>query len=168
MLRVVKTLYLCRHAKSSWKNPDLADFDRPLNNRGKRDAPEAGKRLQATGAKPQLLISSPAKRAIKTAQEVAAQLGYPKRKISTDERVYGGDLLSVIHKIDDSHGCVALFGHNPGLTGLAEWLTGERIGNIPTSGICGIKFDLPSWSQVDNHTGKLVFFDYPKKHPQEG
>lgn len=163
----MKTLYLIRHAKSSWKDPDLRDFERPLNKRGKRDAPEMGQRLKKYKAVADVIISSPAKRAIKTAKIIAREVGFPVRKIVTKETVYLADvptLVEVIRKISDKHHQVMLFGHNPGLTMLANFLVnGEPVENIPTCGIFCIEFEIDSWEKVEEGVGKTLFFDYPKK-----
>jgi len=163
----MKTLYLIRHAKSSWKDPDLRDFERPLNKRGKSDAPEMGQRLRAYKAGADIIISSPAKRAIKTAKIIAREVGFPVKEIVTTETVYLADvptLVEVIRKISDKHQQVMLFGHNPGLTMLANFLVnGEQVENIPTCGIFCIEFEIDSWKKVGQGLGKLLFFDYPKK-----
>ena len=164
----MRTLYLIRHAKSSWEDPEMDDFDRPLNKRGKRDAPLMGRRLSGRGICPGLMITSPAKRAIVTARTVAKEVGYAEKEIETHEAIYGGGvphLLEVIQEIDDSNDQAMLFGHNPGLTALALDLTDARIDNIPTCGVFCIRFDVASWREVDRGTGEMVFFDYPKKKP---
>jgi len=166
----VKRLYLVRHAKSSWKNPELDDFDRPLNKRGKRDAPLMGQRLREANVRPDLIISSPAKRARKTAKIIAAQIEYPGKKIQWTESLYAAEtliLLQILHKIEDSVEQLMLVGHNPGLTQLAELLTKEQIDNIPTTGIFAVGLDIESWGQAAEGSGIPVFFDYPKKHSQE-
>ena len=163
----MKTITLIRHAKSSWKNPDLQDIDRPLNARGKRDAPLMGKRLRKMKIKPDLLISSPARRALKTARIIAKAIGYPKKRIQVLDSVYHGNadqLMKVLQDIDERVDHVCLFGHNPDMTFLANGLCNQSIENIPTCGVVGIACDIPSWKQVKMGTGSLIFFDYPKKH----
>jgi phosphohistidine phosphatase len=163
----MKRLYLVRHAKSSWGDPELADIDRPLNKRGKRDAPAAGERLKKRKVKPDLIISSPAKRARRTAREIADQIGYPPRRIVIDDAVYHGaleGLLTAIHGIDVSCGEAMLFGHNPGFTDLAGLLTGARVDSLPTCAIFCVDFDTDSWQDVGEAMGTLVFLDYPKMH----
>ena len=165
--RDMKRLYLIRHAKSSWKDPTLTDLDRPLNKRGKRDAPFMGKRLKTHNIQPDLIISSPAKRAQRTAKIIAEEIGFSKEKIIYDESVYEAGvstLLRVIRYIQDSANDVVLFGHNPGLTMLAESLTHTLIENIPTCGIFCIDFPVDSWKDIVEGSGTVVFFDYPKKH----
>ena len=163
----MKRLYLIRHAKSSWKHPELADFDRPLNKRGKRDAPRMGKRLRKHHAKPDLIISSPAKRALKTAKIIAKEIGFPVKAIATNEAIYTADtslLLNVIQRIEDSFDCVMLFGHNPALTMLANYLTSYRVENMPTCSIFCVDFEINSWKEVWQGRGRFAFMDYPKKH----
>lgn len=163
----MKKLYLIRHAKSSWRDLMQGDIDRPLNKRGKSDAPFMGKRLKKYGVQPDLLISSPAKRARKTARTVAREIGYPPKKIIFADKIYFGDLddiFGIIRNISDSDKTVILVGHNPDITMLAEALTGRQVGNIPTCGIFCIDFKIESWREAVPGNGSFVFFDYPKKH----
>jgi phosphohistidine phosphatase len=161
----MKTLYLLRHAKSSWDDPELDDFDRPLNKRGKRDAPAMGGRLRRRGVRPDLLLSSPARRALSTARTVAREIGYERSEIATDERLYlasPGLLLEIVREQRENLGSVMLFGHNPGFTRLAELLTGERIENVPTCGFVEIALVGSGWPAADPESGRLVHFDFPK------
>lgn len=163
----MKRLYLVRHAKSSWKHPDLSDFDRPLNKRGKRDAPLMGEYLKKNHVTPELIISSPAKRALKTAKIIAKKIGFSSKNIVTDQSIYLADvptLLTTIRQMEDSLKTVMLFGHNPGLTLLANYLTGQQIENIPTCGIFCVDFGVNSWREVEAGGGSVVFFHYPKKN----
>ena len=161
----MKTLYIIRHAKSSWKFPELSDAERPLNKRGKRDAPEMGKRLSEKGVFPDLMLSSPANRALTTCQVIADKLDYPKSEIETNEEIYhaGVDsLLKVVRAIDDTWNTVFLFGHNPGFTDFANELTHSDIYNIPTCGIFACTFDTGHWKEVGFGKGEKIFYDYPK------
>lgn len=162
----MKTLIIIRHAKSSWDNMALSDFDRPLNGRGKRDAPAMGDFMKKMGVIPELMISSPAKRAKTTAFEIAGKLGIKKDDIVLDENMYHAttsEILHVISGVDDSIGVLVIVGHNPGLTYLANTKTGAYIDNIPTTGIVGINFDVDSWQDVEDVQGIMAFFEYPKK-----
>ena len=162
----MKNLYLVRHAKSSWKFPHLADFDRPLNGRGKRDAPEMGRRLKAREIEADLMVSSPAKRAFTTAMEIAKALGYPEENILTDHNIYHAgtpDLMGVIRTFPDQKSHALIFGHNPGFTDLANQLLDEYFDNIPTCGIVGINFNTPYWVSIDHSNSRMLFYDYPKK-----
>lgn len=163
----VRRLYLIRHAKSSWAAPGLRDFDRPLNSRGKLDAPFMGKRLAGYGICPQLILASPAKRTRKTAQYIAEAVHYPTAEIVFSEAIYEAgvaDLLQVIAQSPVDAGVLFLVGHNYAITDLAENLTGQNLGNIPTCGVVGIEFSAQSWADIIPGLGRLLFFDYPKKH----
>ncbi|TNE79330.1 MAG: histidine phosphatase family protein [Bacteroidetes bacterium] len=162
----MKTLYLLRHAKSSWKDAKLSDIDRPLNKRGKDDAPVMGKRFQKLEVLPDFIISSPAKRAFKTIQTIAPLLGYSEKSIKIDMRLYGANVLELIRVIQeelDQHNSIMLVGHNPGFTHLIDTLTGTPIDNLPTCGLVRIDFNVKSWKQVEADKGKLILFEYPKK-----
>ncbi len=164
----MKTIYLVRHAKSSWNFPDLSDFDRPLNKRGKKNAPEMGKRLESRDIKPDLLVASPANRAYNTALAIAHEIGYPSDKIEQNRDIYHASeaaLLSVIQQINDESNSLMLFGHNPGFTDLANILGNDWIDNIPTAGIVCIEFNTNQWSEISPKTGVTKWFDYPKKQP---
>lgn len=164
----MKILYLLRHAKSSWSNVELPDFQRPLNRRGKKDAPLIGKVLVSKGVKIDLIISSPAKRAKKTAKKVAKQIVYPKEKIVFNEEIYEAriaDLLNIIHQIPQEINSLMLVGHNPTFTDLANLLCSDfHTENIPTAGVIAISFPYESWSEIEENTGNFLFFEYPKKH----
>jgi phosphohistidine phosphatase len=163
---MVKTLVLVRHAKSNWDNPGLSDFDRPLNQRGVADAPVMASAVSKLIATPDLIISSPARRAIDTAEYFAEAMAYPEDKIVKNMDIYehGFDiLLDIIKELPPSKDLVVLFGHNPVLTHLATFLCGEVIGNMPTCSAVGIRFD-SSWSEAGTSRGKLIFFEYPKKY----
>jgi phosphohistidine phosphatase len=161
----MKTLFLIRHAKSSWDNTALPDKDRPLGDRGKRDAPKMGKRLQERDVKPDLILSSPAIRALTTAEIIAKKLDYKLKDIVVDDRLYGGeadDLLNVIHKLGDNLERVMLFGHNPELTELAHHLSSE-IARMPTCAVAEFTFGTKSWSKIGKTKPARVALDYPKK-----
>lgn len=162
----IKTLYLVRHAKSSWKDSSLDDIDRPLNKRGKRDAPRMASRMNKRGVFPDLMISSPALRARITCDVMAGTLEYPKGEIEENDRVYHASestLLSVVQDVEDTWKTVMVFGHNPGFTDFANSLCDEAIDNIPTCGIVGCKFEVNSWDEIDFGKGRMILFDYPKK-----
>ena len=165
----MKYLYLIRHAKSSWSDPRLSDFDRPLNKRGKKDAPFMGKRLASASTHFDLLVSSSAKRARKTARLIAKETGYNREDIVYHNEIYSSELrklLSVIKQTEYKINSLGLVGHNHVITECAEWLTGDSIVNIPTSGIVAISFETDNWAEIDREAGQLIFFDYPKLHGQ--
>lgn len=160
----MKRLYIVRHAKSSWKT-DLNDFNRPLNKRGKKSAPDMGERLKKLKVMPDLILSSPAVRAITTAGIIAAKLGYPEERIAIDEAIYGAgieDLVEIVRRTDDSVDVLMIFGHNPGFTDLARSLTDEYIVNLPTCAVYCVDFDLDTWEQIDRGIGSCALYDFPK------
>jgi phosphohistidine phosphatase len=164
----MKQLYVIRHAKSSWDEEGLSDFERPLNERGKRDAPAMGKRLKEKDVTPDLLFSSPAKRALSTARRIGKVLGYKKEKIKTDRRLYHADsemIFSVLQEIKNKHEVVLVFGHNPGLTDFVNDLMTEHsmnIDNVPTAGVVAFELDITDWKELLPHKGRMLFFDFPK------
>ena len=161
----MKTLFLIRHAKSSWGDAALPDKDRPLNDRGRRDAPKMGERLAKRDVKPDLILSSPAVRALKTAEIIAKKLDYRRRDIVVDDRLYAvgaDDLLDVIHKLGDKLERVMLFGHNPELTELAHRLS-SKIAHMPTCAVAEFSFDAKSWSSIGKVKPAKTALDYPKK-----
>ncbi|MES2730310.1 MAG: histidine phosphatase family protein [Bacteroidota bacterium] len=162
----MKTVYLVRHAKSDWSNTRLHDFDRPLNKRGKDNAPFMGKLLQQKGVLPDLLLSSPANRAFTTAQLIATEITYPLENIRTAPAIYEASpdkLLSIIGQQDNAYQALMLVGHNPGLTDLANQLAGLRIDNMPTCSIVGLTFDTDNWKNILQKKAQLIFFHYPKE-----
>src|SRR5690606_530283 len=149
----MKNLYIVRHAKSSWADPNLDDFERGLNERGKRDAPRMGKRLKEKEIHPDFMVSSPAKRAFSTAKRIGEILDYPKEKIKTNRLLYHADeetILSVVQTLNDKYNAVFIFGHNPGLTDFVNSIaeTEVFIDNVPTSGVVGYAIPVDSWSDV--------------------
>ena len=164
-----KRITLLRHAKSSWNDASLADRDRPLNRRGNKSAPEMGKRLAKLGVRPSLLLTSPAKRARETARLIARELNYPLEFIQSESELYLATpetILQVVARQDNGFNDVMLFGHNPGITELANRLGDRNIDNVPTCGMVGIELDVKEWTGIVAADGKTVFFDYPKNRPQ--
>lgn len=163
----MKHLYLIRHAKSSWKQPDLPDFDRPLNERGQHDAPRMGQRLRKMKICPDLILTSPARRTAATAKIIADEISFPGAEIVEDIQLYLANIrefLEVVHRLKESVRSAALIGHNPGITDFANFLTGANIENIPTCGIFGIELDVHHWNSVEKGLGRQLFFDFPKNH----
>ncbi len=163
----MKTIYLLRHAKSSWDYPKLEDFERPLNNRGRRDAPLIGGVLKKLDIKPDAIISSPATRASTTARIIADYISYPLEYIYYNEIIYGAsdiELFDLMKSILDTTKSAMIVGHNPGLTDLANYLTKENIVNIPTCGVFCAKIDIDNWKKLNHYGGKQEFFEYPKKY----
>lgn len=163
----MKTLYLIRHAKSSWDDPYQKDFERPLNKRGKQDAPRMGKRLKAKNILPDLMLTSPAARALSTCKLMADILGYRQENIATDKKLYHApeeQILAIIHKMNDNHQSVMIFAHNPGITECMNNLFMDSFvaDNIPTCGVVAFKFPVEVWAEVNWKKGGLEFFDFPK------
>lgn len=161
----MKTLILIRHAKSSWDQIGIDDFDRPLNERGKKDAPEMAKRLKDKGMELDHLISSPAKRARKTARYFAEEFGFKKDEISLIDELYGAsrsEFLKVVSEIDDRKNTVALFSHNPGITEFASSLTNIRVDDMPTCAMFALQVETANWKNFSGAAKKFLFFDYPK------
>ncbi len=160
-----KQLLLVRHAKSDWDNTKLSDFDRPLNSRGEKNAPEMAKRLTKKGLIPQQIVSSPAVRAISTARYFAKELGLEKSEIVKEPEIYEAltsTLMDVINNLDNSYSFTALFGHNPGITSVVSNLCNKDLYNIPTCGMVLIQFPFDDWAMVSAGTGEMIFYDYPK------
>lgn len=161
----MKKLYIIRHAKSSWKDLMLNDFERPLNKRGKKDAPFMGKLLKKKGVFPDAILSSPAKRAKSTAKKIAKEINFTK-PIVYERNIFEASvatLKSVIRSIDDKYETVFMFGHNPGLNTLVEALV-DFHENLPTSAVVEIEFDCKKWSKISSKNAKLISFEYPKKY----
>jgi phosphohistidine phosphatase len=156
----MKTLLILRHAKSSWKHPDLSDHDRPLNKRGKRDAPNMGRLLKAKELVPDLIISSTAVRAKDTSSAIAKHSGYEGKK-TISEALYAAEpdaYLTVIRDLKDAYQKVMIVGHNPSIESLIEILTGEYH-IMPTCALAQIEFDTEKWFDIGNRQivlGRLV------------
>jgi phosphohistidine phosphatase len=160
-----KQLLVIRHAKSDWGGADVSDFDRPLNKRGERDAPEMADRLLQKNLIPEHIVSSPAKRALKTAKYFAEALNLSKKDIQEEPSIYEApvaNILKVVNNIDNEYNFVALFGHNPGLTDLVQRLSGGDIYDLPTCGMVLIEFPFDDWKLVSAGTGIQKMYDYPK------
>lgn len=129
-----------------------------------------GKRLQEKNLTPDLMLSSPARRALSTCKRMSKFLSYAKDRITTDARLYHASediMLNVVHDLDDSHDVVMIFGHNPGFTDFLNSLTDESIANVPTCGVAACTFRVDSWKDVTWHGGKMAFYDYPKSRSRE-
>lgn len=166
----MKTIVLIRHAKSSWDNPEWSDFERPLNKRGLRDAPFLADVLKAKGLNPDLILSSPAVRAITTAKIFAMHFDYNTIDIKIDVGIYEKGqkhIAKLIATIDNKKNTVFIFGHNPDITSLAGFLTGDYFENVPTCGIVCIDFEVDKWEEIPDLNGKLRFFTFPKLYFQK-
>jgi phosphohistidine phosphatase len=163
----MKMLYLIRHAKSSWAEPGLDDFQRPLNQRGKTDGVAMAKRLAAAGIRPDLIVASPAVRAKKTARFMAAGTGYDQDAIQYDKNLYLGSLsyhCRLIATLFEQVEVLFLVGHNNTMTELAEHLSGRTLGNVPTCGVVALEYSDGRGFSDTSGRGKLAFFWFPKDH----
>ncbi len=160
-------LTLVRHAKTEQAHSGQEDWDRVLEPRGQRDAPEMGRRLKDRGLKPDKILSSPAVRAITTASILARELGVSAAKIVPDERLYlasSKQLLAVVQELGGTVKHLMVVGHNPGLTEFADALSSERsIDNLPTCAVYTMQVDIEKWSELEFALGVDAEFDYPKK-----
>ena len=160
-----KKLYLVRHAKTQRDSVDGRDFTRELADRGLRDASMIGSFFINNGYSIDMLISSPAARAIATAELIAEQIDFPVEKIHTNEELYMASVrtfLQVVNQLRDDWSSVMITSHNPAVSYLAEYLSGSDIGDMPTSGIAEIKFSTNSWSEVSQGTGDLGLYITPR------
>lgn len=164
----MKTLLLIRHAKSSWKDETLTDKERPLNSRGKIDAPLMGEVLLRKQIEPDLILCSTAKRAYKTAKKIFVEtLEYKKSDIHLTDDLYFTGVpfhMRIINTLANVKNTVAIVGHNPDLSNLTDYLANEPVEEMPTTGIYCLDFDVEKWEDIKRHTGKVRFFEYPKKY----
>jgi phosphohistidine phosphatase len=164
----MKELYIIRHAKSSWKDITLSDFDRPLNKRGKHNSIFMGELLASRGVVPDVIVSSSAKRAYTTSKNIAKAIGYSKQKIYFNSDIYEASLNTLIHvitAIDNEHESAFLIGHNPSLNMLLDYLVPDNtIENIVTTGVVELELSIERWEELSAKRTKLISFEYPKKY----
>lgn len=161
----MKTLLIIRHAKSSWDSADISDIDRPLNDRGRRDAPVMAARLIKAGANIDRFVSSPAKRARQTAELFIHAFGRKEKEIKFIEELYHASLPTfkdVVAALDDKDDTVALFSHNPGITAFVNILSSVRLDNMPTCAVFAVKSPTTHWSEFLSASPQFWFFDYPR------
>jgi phosphohistidine phosphatase len=161
----MRLLTLVRHAKSSWEYPELSDFERPLNERGRRDAPLMAERLRRSPPRPDRLVSSPALRAITTAHIFADALSIPRDDIVLQPRIYeasAATLLRIVRGLDDGDRHVMLFGHNPGFSELAHLLADCTFDELPTCAVARFELDVKTWQDVGEDCGQLARYGCPK------
>lgn len=159
----MKTLILLRHAKSSWAFPDLSDHDRPLNNRGKKDAPLMVEVLKKKNIKIDIIISSTSQRTMETAKVFANTLNL---KIKGNQNLYLAsepEIIRIINEIDDSYSSVIIVSHNPGVTSLINLVSKSRIDNLPTTGMLGLSVK-DTWKNFGLEKCEIIFFEFPKKN----
>jgi phosphohistidine phosphatase len=161
----MKTLYIVRHAKSSWENPSLSDHDRPLLETGVRKTLRIAEFLKEKGIRPELLLSSTAIRAFETARVIARELEYPEEKIEVSDSLYHGSANSIFNQLfglPDGVGSVMIFGHNPSFTYFANQFLDPTIENLPTSGTVSISFDTDRWTDITSSKYRVDFMVTPK------
>jgi phosphohistidine phosphatase len=161
--KLMRKLLIMRHAKSSWDNPDISDFDRPLNQRGLQAAPFMGNQIYKNGLIPDLIVSSTAKRAKQTAILVRESAGV-ETKITFEDKIYEASpttLLYVVAELSDKHESVMLVGHNPGMEGFIRILTGE-IHQMPTAALAQISLNIEKWNDISINCGQLELLIRPK------
>jgi len=162
----MKTLYLLRHAKSSWDDQELKDFERPLSSRGATDAPTIAQRFVERGNQVDCIISSPAVRAKTTAMLLAEAINYPVSNIVSNSELYfagTGMFLKAASQADEACDSVLFVGHNPAITEFANVMTGAALDNIPTCGLVELILPIDKWADIKLGDARLVHFDYPKK-----
>ena len=161
-----KTLLLIRHAKSSWDISSLNDFERPLNERGKKDAPAMAKRLIHKKINVDAFVSSPAKRAKKTAELFCQEYGKKDEEIIFITKLYHASpdiFFEVVSELDNHLNTVAIFSHNMGITEFVNLLVKDvRIDNMPTCAVFAVKINIKKWVDFKNAKKDFLFFDYPK------
>lgn len=160
-----KYLTVIRHAKSSRENPELDDLVRPLNERGRQSVKIIGNYLREHKIKPDLVITSPATRALQTAIGISDILNYPKEALYIKQEIYFGTssaILSVLENINDNFNDVFLFGHEPVLSSLIEILTGKNLDKFPTCAVCRIYLDIKKWKDIKLKNGKCEFYVNPE------
>lgn len=161
----MKKLFLVRHAKSDRDNPSYSDFERPLNTKGLECAPLMANYLLNQKIKPDLIITSTAKRAFDTAHIFAKILSISEKNIISEKLMYSANtevLVKIIQQVSDEHKCIMIFGHNPTITYAAEVLTGEFIEHVPTAGLIEIAVNTEHWKDLEIRKNKLKLFTYPK------
>jgi phosphohistidine phosphatase len=164
---MTKSLYLVRHAKAGWDNAGIADFDRPLNEKGLQSAPLMASFLKDRRVAPCMIVSSPALRALSTAGIFSDILGYPRERIEKRIEIYEGgidNLHRIVQALPDDCVIAMLFGHNPSITDFSNYLTGRHLDGIVTCGIVRVDFNLQSWAMVCPGSGRVGAYDFPKQH----
>ena len=162
----MKTLYLLRHAKSSWDNPDLRDFERPLAKRAARDVPLIASRFMDRRKNVGCIISSPAKRAKTTARMFARHIGFPLEGITSNPELYFASVSALLKSaslVDEDFESAMLVGHNPAVTEFANMIANLDIDNIPTCGLVELSLPIDTWMEIEAGLATLIDFDYPKR-----
>lgn len=162
----MKTLYMLRHAKSSWDDPELKDFERPLAKRGLNDLPVMAERFKSRGGELDYLVCSPAVRTKTTAQMWAKEIGFPSDEVGSNPELYfagSNMLLKAASLVDDECAAAMLVCHNPAITEFVNEMANSEIDNIPTCGLVELRLPIDSWADIEFGSAELIEFDYPKK-----
>ncbi len=161
----MKTVYVVRHAEAARKDKPIPDFERPLVKKGEKQAKDVARRLRRQGRGADILISSPAKRAIETGHIFARSLKYPVQKVLLRELLYEsastGDVVALLREQSNKHTSVMIFGHDPLFTSLTRTLTPEFTSSLPKGAVIAIAFDIPAWSDLLPGDGHVVYYDFP-------
>jgi phosphohistidine phosphatase len=163
----MKTVYFVRHAKSSWDHAGMRDIDRPLNERGLRDAPFMAQLLAGKDIRPDRILSSPANRAYSTAQFFASAFDIPGEEVQVVREIYEAwpdEIIRIVTNLPDEYSTVFLFGHNPTFTAVANMFSEEYILNLPTCGIFSVEADVDGWKNFGREHGKLTALHFPKQY----
>ncbi len=159
----MKTLYVIRHAKSSWTFNELDDFSRPLGKRGRKDVIKMGKFLHKNVKPPDLILSSTASRAFYTALYLADGWKMEETDVITEANLYHADSEDIVQIVgNQEEDIVAIVGHNPGFTSFINMISNEMLDNLPTCGVFGIEFDIQSWDEIERKSGQKKFYHTPK------
>lgn len=157
----MKEIILVRHGKSSWDYGDVSDRDRPLSNRGIKDAGTVSNYLSQRIEVPKLIFSSAANRALHTAMIFMRGLGVDPKTVKISEALYSfsdGSVIDFIRELDEDHDRVMIFGHNPAFTSISNIFGNKPIDNLPTSGVVQMKFEVSSWKQINKGLTEIVVF----------
>ncbi|MBC7555184.1 MAG: histidine phosphatase family protein [Taibaiella sp.] len=164
---MTRKLVMIRHAKSSWANLLQSDFERPLNERGKKEAPEMGAVLKEKGFIPDIIISSKSKRTRQTAKKIASALGYDFEKVVWDDRLYHcipSVFEEIIYEMPEHIGSLFIIAHNPGITEFVNHLSPHfSIENMPTCGVVGVSFESAEWNEFPIVNKNVILYEYPAK-----
>lgn len=161
----MKSLLLVRHAKSSWDSPMMMDFDRPLNDRGNKDAPMMAKRLLEKNVEINAFVTSNAVRALTTARYFHQAYNAKKDQLIENQDLYNASpevFFKVIAQLDNKYNSVAIFSHNPGITQIVNLLQVAKVDEMPTCAVFGVRADIKSWKDFKSSHKQFWLFDYPK------
>ncbi len=162
----MNSLYLIRHGKAGWQSTQLSDFERQLTDKGRRQAEEMAARLQQNGVMPDLIVSSPAYRALETAEIFAEKFDYPAERIVREAAIYDGDiehLAGIVRALPREKRTVLMVGHNPGLSQFGSWLSGKLLGQMTTCGIVQIGFSREKWGAIREESGTAIWAGHPRE-----